>query len=125
MITHGMLPYLLAMALLGIGIYAIACKKNLIKVIVGVIVIEYAVNLFLVLQGYRAGGRAPILIEGETVAEFAAAAVYPLPQAMVLTAIVISFGMTALIVVLALRGFLETETDSADIPPDDLKADKR
>ena len=44
----------------------------------------------------------------------------PLPQALVLTAIVISFGMTALIVVLALRGFLETETDTADILTEDL-----
>ena len=42
----------------------------------------------------------------------------PLPQALVLTAIVISFGMTALIVVLALRGFLETESDTADISAD-------
>jgi multicomponent K+:H+ antiporter subunit C len=38
----------------------------------------------------------------------------PLPQALVLTAIVISFGMTALIVVLALRGFLETGSDRVD-----------
>ena len=39
----------------------------------------------------------------------------PLPQALVLTAIVISFGMTALIVVLALRGYLETGSDRADL----------
>jgi len=103
MITHGMVPYLLAMVLLGIGIYAIACKKNLIKVIVGVIVIEYAVNLFLLLQGYRAGGAAPILAEGQDAAAFAASAVDPLPQAMILTSIVIGLGVVALMVAMALR----------------------
>jgi len=103
MVSHGMLPYLLAMVLLGIGVYAIACKKNLIKTIVGVIVIDYAVNLFLLLQGYRAGGRAPILAEGESVAEFARHSVDPLPQAMILTSIVIGLGMVALMVAMALR----------------------
>ena len=103
MTTHGMLPYLLAMVLLGIGIYAIACKKNLIKVIVGVIIIEYAVNLFLVLLGYRAKGSAPILVDGMSVSDFAQSAVDPLPQAMVLTSIVIGLGVVALMVALALR----------------------
>ena len=103
MATHGTLPYLLAMVLLGIGIYAIACKKNLIKIIVGVIIIEYAVNLFLVLQGYRTGGAAPILAEGEAVAGFAKRAMDPLPQAMILTSIVIGLGVVALMVAIALR----------------------
>ena len=103
MITHGTLPYLLAMALFCVGVYAIACKKNLIKVIIGVIVIEYAVNLFLLLLGYRAGGGAPILTEGRAVAEFAQHSVDPLPQAMVLTSIVIGLGVVALMAALALR----------------------
>ena len=103
MTAHGMLPYLLAMVLLGIGIYAIACKKNLIKAIIGVIVIEYAVNLFLVLLGYRAKGHAPILTKGEAVADFARRSVDPLPQAMVLTSIVIGLGVVALMVAMALR----------------------
>jgi len=103
MISHATLAYLLAMALLGIGIYAIACKKNLIKVIIGVIVIDYAVNLFLLLQGYRTGGAAPILSEGEAVADFARHSMDPLPQAMILTSIVIGLGVVALMVSMALR----------------------
>ena len=103
MIAHGTLPYLLAMLLFGVGIYAIACKKNLIKVIIGVIVIEYAVNLFLLLQGYRSGGTAPILSQGEDQAAFAQVAVDPLPQAMILTSIVIGLGCLALMVSLAVR----------------------
>ena len=103
MINEGTLPYVLAMALLGVGLYAISCKKNLIKTIVGVIVMEYAVNLFLLLQGYRAGGRAPILAEGESVEFFARNSVDPLPQAMILTSIVIGLGVVALMVAMALR----------------------
>ena len=49
----------------------------------------------------------------------AAAYTDPLPQALVLTAIVISFGMTALLVVLALRGYLETGDDHVDGPARD------
>ena len=103
MTAHGTLPYLLTMALLGVGVYAIACKKNLIKVIVGVVIIEYAVNLFLLLQGYRKDGCAPILMEGDAAANFAARAVDPLPQAMILTSIVIGLGVVALMVAIALR----------------------
>jgi len=103
MITTDMLPYLLAMVLVGVGVYAITCKKNLIKVIVGLIVLDYAVNLFLVLQGYRHGGRAPILAKGEAVSEFVGNSVDPLPQAMILTSIVIGLGVVALMVAIALR----------------------
>ncbi|MHA1180088.1 MAG: sodium:proton antiporter [Alphaproteobacteria bacterium] len=103
MIGYKMLPYLMALVLLGVGIYAISCKKNLIKVIVGVIVIDYAVNLFLVLQGYRANGSAPILERGQTASAFAEASVDPLPQALVLTSIVIGLGVLALMVAIALR----------------------
>ena len=103
MIAYGMLPYLMAMVLLGVGIYAIACKKNLIKVIIGVIVIDYGVNLFLALQGYRAGGKAPILQQGEAASEFAQTSMDPLPQALILTSIVIGLGVLALMVAIALR----------------------
>jgi len=105
-----MLPYLLAMALLGIGVYAIACKKNLIKIIIGVIVMGHAVNLFLVLQGYRARGIAPIQAApgpdteiAEATAAFAGVAVDPIPQALVLTSIVIGLGIVALMVAMAIR----------------------
>ena len=97
------LPYLLAMLLLAIGIYAIVAKKNLIKIILGLIVVEYAVNLFLLLVGYRAGGIAPILSPGMTQESFVAHSVDPVPQALVLTSIVIGLGVLALLVALAIR----------------------
>jgi len=95
--------YLLTFALFVTGIYAIVARKNVIKIIIGVLLIDYAVNLLLVLVGYRAGGVAPILSEGQAVGDFAAASVDPLPQAMVLTSIVIGLGLTALMVAMAIR----------------------
>ena len=95
--------YLLTFLLLIIGIYAVVAKKNIIKIIIGLLIIDYAVNLLLVLVGYRTGGRAPILNRGESVEQLAATGVDPLPQAMVLTSIVIGLGLTALMVVMAIR----------------------
>ena len=65
-------------------------------------------NVFLFVMGRLAIEQAPIVQKGVT--QYAD----PLPQALVLTAIVISFGMTALIVVLALRGYLETGSDDVE-----------
>lgn len=77
-------------------------------VIVGLTFLSYAVNAFLFAMGRLTVDLPPIITPG-------AAYTDPLPQALVLTAIVISFGMTALIVVLGLRGFLETGSDRTDL----------
>lgn len=98
-----MIPYFLCMVLFVIGIYAIVAKKNLIKIVVGILIIEYAVNLFLVLLCYRTGGTAPIMLEKDTVVEFMLGTVDPLPQALILTSIVIGLGVLALSVALVIR----------------------
>jgi len=95
--------YLLTFGLLIVGIYAVVAKKNVVKIIVGVLIIDYAVNLLLVLVGYRTGGQAPIQAADETAAQMATVAVDPLPQAMVLTSIVIGLALTALMVAMAIR----------------------
>jgi len=95
----GMTIYVLAVAMLLVGLYAVVAKKNVIKLIIGVLIIDYAVNMLLVLVGYRAGKspQAPILAKGQSVQDFAARSVDPLPQAMVLTSIVIGLATTALL----------------------------
>jgi len=109
MTLMGLLPYALALVLLAIGLYAIIAKKNLIKIVVGLAIMDYAVNLFLILLGYRpaAGGKvtAPILTSGTEEAKNALMAntVDPLPQALILTSIVIGLGVAALLVALAIR----------------------
>jgi len=82
-----------------IGLYCVVIKKHLLKIVMGILIMEYAVNFFLVLLGYRMGGIAPIVTEGIKEAKF----VDPLPQAMVLTAIVISIATLAFIVSICIR----------------------
>lgn len=91
--------YFLCLVLFCIGLYCVLRKRNLIKIIIGLIIIEYAVNLFFILVGYRFPGRAPIFSKSEVILNM----VDPLPQALVLTAIVIGLAVTALIVSIAVR----------------------
>lgn len=91
--------YFLCFVLFSIGLYCILVKRNLIKIIIGIAILEYAVNLAFILFGYRFRGRAPILAEAQTIKNI----VDPLPQALVLTAIVIGLATTALIVAIAVR----------------------
>ncbi|MDY6913115.1 MAG: sodium:proton antiporter [Planctomycetota bacterium] len=99
----GTVIYILAFALLLFGIYALVAKKNIVRIILGICILGYAVNLLLVLVGYRRDGVAPILAQGQSSVELAKQAVDPLPQAMVLTSIVIGLSTTALAVALAIR----------------------
>lgn len=92
--------------LVACGIYLLL-RARTYPVILGIMLLGYAVNLFLVSMG-RFGGAAPIISYGVE------AYTDPLPQALVLTAIVIGFGMAAFIVVLALRARIAMGTDHVD-----------
>ncbi|MBI4707498.1 MAG: NADH-quinone oxidoreductase subunit K [Candidatus Omnitrophica bacterium] len=91
--------YFLCLILFCIGLYCVLRKRNIIKIIVGVGIIEYAVNLLLILIGYRQNGRAPISANDQEILNM----VDPLPQAMVLTTIVIGLAVMVILVALALR----------------------
>lgn len=87
------------------GIYLIL-RLRAFPVILGLALLSYAVNVFLFSTGRLATDAPPILNKyGD--------AVYtdPLPQALVLTAIVISFGMTAVLVMIAIGSYLEADND--------------
>jgi multicomponent Na+:H+ antiporter subunit C len=102
--------YALCFLLFMIGLYCAVVKKNMVKIALGILIMEYAVNLFLILLGYRKGGIAPIVVDEKEI--FASGAVTdffinnsvdPLPQALVLTAIVISLGSLALMISICIR----------------------
>lgn len=95
------------------GIYLLL-RLRTFPVIMGISLLTYAVNVFLFVSGRLSVGAPPILVDGvETYAD-------PLPQALVLTAIVISFGMTAVVVMIALGAYLSTDDDHVDDPaPED------
>ncbi|MDV3104791.1 NADH-quinone oxidoreductase subunit K [Thermococcus waiotapuensis] len=84
--------YFGAISLILIGLYAVLVKKNLLKILVGLSIMETGVNLLLVSIGYVSGRSAPILSEGIGPNQ----AVDPIPQALVLTAIVIGVATTAM-----------------------------
>jgi multicomponent Na+:H+ antiporter subunit C len=93
--------YVMCMALFAIGVYCVVVKRNIVKKIVGFGIIEYAINLFFILLGYRKGGEAPII--DVTMRPSTTVFVDSLPQALILTSIVIGLGVTALMVALAVR----------------------
>ncbi|MEM8978283.1 MAG: Na+/H+ antiporter subunit C [Pseudomonadota bacterium] len=91
------------------GIYLVL-RLRTFPVILGMSLLTYAVNVFLFASGRLTVGAPPILSDDVTVYTD------PLPQALVLTAIVISFGMTAVVVMIGLGAYLGTSDDHIDDP---------
>ncbi len=83
-------------------------SKNFIRVIIGTAILSHAVHLLLMVMGGLKAGNVPLL--GENAAPYTDA----LPQALILTAIVISFAVTAFILVLAYRAYKELGTDDLE-----------
>lgn len=98
----------LAIGILTAGGVFLSLRAHTFPVVLGLTLLSYAVNLFLFVMGRLAIGQPPIL-HPEAVAY-----TDPLPQALVLTAIVIAFGMTAFVIVLALRAKSELGNDHVD-----------
>ena len=96
--------------LTGSGVWLIL-RPRTFQVVMGLALLSYAVNLFIFAMGRLAIDRAPIIVEGVTdPARYAD----PVPQALVLTAIVISFATTALFLVLLIAARGLTGTDHVD-----------
>jgi multicomponent Na+:H+ antiporter subunit C len=93
-----MTVYILCFVLFLVGLYGILTKRNLIKIFIGLAVMEISMFLFLAMVGYVDGGEIPI-ITGLQDQLF----VDPLPQAMVLTAIVIGLATNILLLSIAIR----------------------
>ena len=89
------------------GVYLIL-RARTFPVVLGLTFLSYAVNLFLLIMGRLSVGNPPIILDGIT--DYAD----PLPQALVLTAIVIGFAMTAFVIVLALKAHAELGNDHVD-----------
>ena len=93
------------------GIY-LMLRPRTFDVVLGLTLLSYSVNLFIFFMGRLKVNAAPI-VDSNAVASLATYA-DPLPQALVLTAIVISFAMTAVLLVIALRARAETGSDHVD-----------
>lgn len=88
------------------GVYLLL-RARTFAVVLGLTLLSYAVNLFIFMMGRLGHGKPPIIGAGLTYTD-------PLPQALVLTAIVIGFGMTAFVLVLAVRARDELGSDHVD-----------
>jgi multisubunit Na+/H+ antiporter MnhC subunit len=91
--------YVLCLILFLVGLYCVVRKRNLIKIIIGIGIMEYAVNLFFVLAGYSEGGRSPIFAADQVIKKM----VDPTAQAVVSTVIVIGLSLTLVLIAIAIK----------------------
>ncbi len=95
-------------AIIGVSLYGILARPNIVKKIIALTIFTDAANLLAILVGFRRPPSIPpVLLNLEPratdIAEFSASAVDPLPQALVLTAVVIGMAVNMLIIFIALQ----------------------
>jgi len=100
-------------ALYGIGSYLLM-QRNLSRIVIGLAMLGHGANLLL-LQAGGSAGRAPLVDVGSGPASD------PLPQALALTAIVITFGVSAYLLTMAYRNWLMTDTDEVEDDVEDRR----
>jgi multicomponent Na+:H+ antiporter subunit C len=93
------IPFIAVVALIMIGLYAIIFKHNLIKIVIGITLVESGVNLFLITLGYRENSIAPIFTGASQKGPMS----LPVPQALTLTSIVIGVAVLALMLSLIIH----------------------
>ncbi len=100
--------FVISAALLSIGLYGVMSKRNMLKIIISLGLVDTGVNVLIVAMGYLPGGTAPI--ENGNYALY----VDPVPQALVLTAIVIGVSVMALALAVAMGYYRKTGTLELD-----------
>jgi multicomponent Na+:H+ antiporter subunit C len=100
-----------AMILFAIGFSNLLLQKNLIRKIIGMNIMDTSVYLFLALKGYIEGRKAPIVVDGVQSME---AYINPIPSGLVLTGIVVSVSVTALMLSLTIRLYYRYHTLDLD-----------
>ena len=100
-----------AMLLFGIGFANLMFQKNLIKKIIGLNIMDTAIYLFLAEKGYISGRMPPIVVDGIQDVE---AYINPIPSGLVLTGIVVSVSVTALMLSLTIRLYKRYHTLDLD-----------
>lgn len=101
-----MILYLLCFILFLVGLYGVITRRNLVKIVISLSIMEFSTFLFLALIGYMDGGVAPIVDPSDPVKVY----VDPLPQAMVLTAIVIGLATTSMLMAVIIRIYRKYKT---------------
>ncbi|QRM54389.1 sodium:proton antiporter [Sinorhizobium sp. BG8] len=97
-----------------IGFWGILKHRNILRIIIGFSLIDTGMHIVLVATGYVTGGTAPIIDEALEKADAVRRAVDPIPSALVVTAIVIGFSVTAIMLSFAIRLHETRKTLSID-----------
>lgn len=100
-----------AMILFSIGVANLLLQKNLIKKIIGLNIMDSSVYLFLAEKGYIAGRKVPIVVDG---VQDVTAYINPIPAGLVLTGIVVSVSVSALMLALTVRLYRRYHTLDLD-----------
>ena len=99
------IPFIAVASLVIIGLYAVIIKRNLIKIVIGITLIESGINLFLITLGFRDNSSAPIYTDSS-----AGIMSLPVPQALTLTSIVIGVAVLALMLSLIIHIYKHYKT---------------
>jgi multisubunit Na+/H+ antiporter MnhC subunit len=102
------------LGLILIGLWGMLTQRNMIRMIIGFSLTDTGIHMVMVSIGYITGGTAPIINDAVPMAEAASRVVDPVPSALVLTAIVIGLGVTAVMLAFAVRIYKARNTLNID-----------
>lgn len=111
LLISGHFEEIISVILFAIGFTTLMISKNLIKKIIGLNIMDTAVYLFLASKGYITGASAPIIVNGNT---DASNYINPIPSALVLTGIVVSVSVTAVLLAITMRLYRRYHTLDID-----------
>ncbi|RLF15198.1 MAG: Na+/H+ antiporter subunit C [Thermoprotei archaeon] len=102
--------YSVLVAIAAVAIYGVVARPNILKKIIALTILGDTANTFIIFIGYRLGSTTPPIITTltptpEQISAFVAASVDPVPQCLVITAIVINMAVTALLIFLAIQAY--------------------
>ena len=110
--TEMILNFVVAIFLIVLGLYTVVAKKELVKIVIGMGIIDYGINLFIVSTGFNAGATSPQF----TISELMSGAYFvdPVPQALTLTSIVIGACVDAMALSLVVALYKRYHTTNSD-----------
>jgi multicomponent Na+:H+ antiporter subunit C len=97
-----------------IGLWGMLTHRNILRIIIGLSLVDSGIHIVMVSTGYITGGTAPIFDKALSATQAASRTVDPIPSALVVTAIVIGFSVTAVMLAYAIRLYEARKTLSID-----------
>ena len=106
--------YVCSILLIALGLYCVVCKRNVFKIVIGMGIMDYGINMLIVSIGFHENGTAPIYTLSDIINGNLSFFVDPIPQALTLTSIVIGACVDAMalsLVIMLKRRYKTTDAD--------------